>query len=235
MYSIIIPAYNEERRIKRTLEDYYAYLRSKKPGFEIIVVSDGNDGTGDIVKNFARSRNNVRLFQFAGRLGKGGAVLEGFKRAHGSIVGFTDADGSVGPEDFYKILKEAEHVDCSIASRRISGARVVENVILKRRILSFLFMAFVNTLFFLGVKDTQCGAKAFRKETIRVILNNTRTRGFEFDAEVLWHVKRNGYTIREVPVTWRHSDYSSFKIRNTVTMFFNLLRIRFSARRRRVI
>jgi glycosyltransferase involved in cell wall biosynthesis len=231
MYSIIIPAYNEERRIRRTLEDYYTYLTSKKLKFEIIVVSDGWDGTGNIVKDFAKNKKNVKLLQFAHRLGKGGAVLEGFKAALGSVVGFTDADNSVRPDDFCRLLMEAEHVDCSVASRRIRGSRIIENATIKRRLLSLLFVTFVDVIFFLGMKDTQCGAKVFRKDLVRIILSNTKTRGFEFDAEVLWHAKRNGYTVKEVPVTWYHSEYSSFKARNIITMFFNLLKVRFGARR----
>ena len=226
--SIIIPAYNEEKRIQSTLFDYYNYFkRIYKDDFEIIVVCDGcKDRTPEIVKDFGKK--NVKLLEFPNRLGKGGGVIEGFKVAKGSIIGFTDADGSTSAEEFEKILNYIGKYDCAIGSRATKGSKLLVKQTIIRRFLGWIFRNYVNLLFNLGIKDTQCGAKVFKKE-VKSIINHMKIKGFAFDVELLYRLKNNGFSIIEVPIKWRNCEESKVRFKHVFDMFWTLLKFRFSS------
>lgn len=227
MISIIIPAYNEEKRIRVSLGMYANYFLTKHPDSELIVICDGDDSTAEIVKELSREYNRIFLFEYGERLGKGGGITEGFRKAKGESIAFVDADVSVSPEDLEKIIKSLDEVDCAIGSRRMPGSIIGKNQPFKRRITSRGFNMLVNAIFDLNIRDTQCGAKAFRKEVIVSMLPKIRSRGFEFDVELLWHIKKKGFSIREVPIAWQHTENSHFTLRHAPSMFTNLLKIRF--------
>ncbi len=226
MISIIVPAYNEEKRIKDMLDLYTNYFFPRYPDSEFLVVCDGNDGTAAIVQNMAQERRIV-IMEYGNRLGKGGAIMEGFRKARGNTIAFVDADESVSPRDLEKIIYELKTEDCAIGSRRIQGSNITVRQPLKRVISSKVFNTLVNLLFNLDIRDTQCGAKAFRKEVITKVLPSMRLNGFEFDVELLWRLKSMGCRIKEVPIQWQHSEYSRFSLKNAPSMFMNLLKIRF--------
>ncbi|HEY9206173.1 MAG TPA: dolichyl-phosphate beta-glucosyltransferase [Candidatus Methanoperedens sp.] len=225
--SLIIPAYNEERRIRRVLDLYTAFL-GKKYDFELIVVSEGNDNTASIVKAMMVNIPGIKILEFTKRQGKGGAIIHGIKESRSEIIGFVDADESVSPSDFDKLIHSINGIDCAIASRRAKGARISARQPWKRRISSRVFNVFVNLLFGLGIKDTQCGAKVFKKSVIYPMLPIMKTRGFEFDVELLWRLKKAGFTIKEVPIVWKHESGSTFSLKYSMMMFLNLLKLRFS-------
>lgn len=223
--SIVIPAYNEGERIEKVISSYIDFF----PGCEIIVVSNGStDGTVEAVKRFAGVREEVRLLVYQERIGKGGAILEGFKESERDLMGFVDADESTSPEDFQKLLDEVARsgVDGAIASRRIKGARITVKQTLRRRISSRAFNVLVRIMFGLDFRDTQCGAKVFKKGCIKAVLPLMKTAGFEFDVEILWRLKKNGCRVREVPITWAHSEGSTFSLKHAPSMFWNLLKVR---------
>lgn len=222
--SVIIPAYNEEKRIKPTLESYLSYLSAiYKRDFEIIVVCDGTDGTSRIVRKISKKRKEVKLLEFSHRLGKGGAVLEGFKRAGGDYIGFTDADNSVTPEYFYKLVEKlrSSMADGVIGSRRVKGAKVLVERSLTRQMASHMFNLLVKILCGLDFKDTQCGAKVFRRKALMDVLPEIKSKGFEFDVELLWRLKN--YRVLEAPVNWRYKGESRFGLRYGIKMFRGML------------
>jgi glycosyltransferase involved in cell wall biosynthesis len=223
VYSIIIPAYNEADRIKSVLMGYAAELS----GQEIIVVSDGQDNTPDIVAHVMKDYPDIRLLTFHKRLGKGGAIIEGFKVAQGDKIGFADADDSVSPEDLKAMFETLGEVDGVIASRRLATSKIMIKQPFKRRLASRAFNTLVRILFGLPFKDTQCGAKVFTRSAIFDIIDELETRGFEIDVEILWRLKNKAYRIVEYPITWSHSEGSKFKLSNSCTMFFSLIKIRF--------
>lgn len=224
MLSIIMPAYNEEKRIGNTLLSYANYFKNA----EFIVVCDGcTDKTEEIVEKIAKNHKNIRLLHFSEKLGKGGGVYAGFMEAKGDCIGFTDADNSVNVEEFKRLLNEMKINDCVIGSRRLPESQINFSVPLVRRSFSGLFNKIVNILFGLGIKDTQCGAKIFKRSCYEKIKNNLVCRGFEFDVELLWKIKKNGFGIKEVPITWNHDvDNSKSRVRNSVKMFYSLLKMR---------
>ncbi len=229
MISIIVPAYNEEKRIKDMLDVYSKYFFSRYPDCEFLVVCDGNDRTAAIVKSMSEVYKGIILLEYKKRLGKGGGIMEGFKYAKGDVIAFVDADESVSPSDFEKIINELKIADCAIGSRRVSGSTIVKKQPFKRTTMSKGFNLMVNLFFNLNIKDTQCGAKAFRKGVIESVLPEIRSNGFEFDVELLWRIKNLGFSIREVPINWKHSEHSQFSLKHAPSMFMNLMKIRFKS------
>jgi glycosyltransferase involved in cell wall biosynthesis len=223
MYSIIIPAYNEADRIKSVLRSYAAELS----GQEIIVVFDGQDNTPDIVANVMKDYPDISLLTFHKRLGKGGAIIEGFKVAQGDKIGFADADDSVSPENLKAMFETLGEVDGVIASRRLATSKIIKKQPFKRRFASEVFNILVRTLFGLPFNDTQCGAKVFTRRAICDIIDELETRGFEIDVEILWRLKNKGYRVVEYPITWSHSEGSKFKLSHSCAMFSSLIKIRF--------
>ena len=228
MLSIIIPAYNEEKRIGNTLKDYYDYFYVKKVEFEIIVETDGcTDRTVDVVKSFRK--DNIISLNFANKLGKGKGIIKGLEVAQGDVVGFVDADESVSPGDFDKMVSEIGSYECVIASRRVKGVETVKNWPAKRRIASKMFNMLVNLVLGLNIRDTQCGAKVFTKRAANIIVSQVKTKGYVFDVDVLWRMKKNNIIVKEFPVKWIHAREGQLKIRShAYKMFFELIKLRFS-------
>ncbi|VVB63577.1 Glycosyltransferase AglD [uncultured archaeon] len=223
MYSIIIPAYNESDRIKSVLVSYAAEFS----GQEIIVVFDGQDTTPDIVEDVADVYPDIRLLTFHKRLGKGGAIIEGFRAARGDKIGFVDADESVSPKDLKSMFETLGEVDGVIASRKLATSKIIVNQSLRRRLASKGFNMLVRTVFGLPFKDTQCGAKVFIRKAICDIIGELETSGFEIDVEILWRLKNKGYRVVESPITWSHSEGSKFKLCHSFAMFSSLIKLRF--------
>jgi glycosyltransferase involved in cell wall biosynthesis len=199
MISIIVPAYNEEKRIRGMLELYAGYFFNKYRDCEFIVVADGSDRTSAIIKEMI---------------------------ARGDILAFVDADDSVSPYDLERVIATLDSVDCAIGSRRAPGAMIIRHQPLKREAISRAFNLMINLMFNLGIRDTQCGAKAFKKKAIDLVLPEIQSNGFEFDVELLWRIKKHGFSIVEVPIEWKHSENSRFSLKHAPEMFTNLLRIR---------
>ena len=219
---IIIPAYNEENRIETVLSKYSNHFQNQ----EIIVVCDGNDNTSSIIKKLSETHSNIKLLNFNKRLRKGGALIEGLKEANGDKIGFVDADESVEPDDFKKMLDALSDADGVITSRRLKDSKILVKQPMERRIASKSFNIILKIIFGLNFKDTQCGAKVFKKEAIEDVLSELKTKGFKFDVELLWRLKKKGYKVIEFPITWKHSEGSSFSLSNAPKMFFSLLKVR---------
>jgi len=221
--SLIVPAYNEEDRIESVLLNYCNYF----PNQEIIVVCNGcSDNTPNIVRRLCSKYPQIKFLNFEDKLGKGKAIIEGFKVADRYKVGFVDADESVKPDDVRGMYDALSNVDGVIASRRLKDSRILVNQPLRRRIASKIFNILVRMIFGLDVKDTQCGAKVFRKEAVTSVLDELTTKGFDFDVELLWRLKNRGYKVIEFPITWKHSEGSTFSLWNAPVMFFSLLKVR---------
>jgi glycosyltransferase involved in cell wall biosynthesis len=228
MISIIIPAYNVVEHIKNVIT---ATLDMKIIGegenIEVIIAEDGSsDGTKEVVEEFAKRYENVILTSSSKRSGKGAAIKRGFEIAKGDIVGFIDADESIGIKDLENLFDALSNADVVIASRWLKSSKIIEKQPLRRRFASRVFNIFVRVIFNLPFKDTQCGAKVFKKEAIKDILNEINAKGFEFDVELLWRLKKRGYKIKEIPITWKHEEKSSFQLSYAPQMLLSLLKIR---------
>jgi len=229
--SIVIPAYNEEYRITNVLNTYYRYFNKVyRDKFEIIVVCNGcTDRTPTIIKKLIKDGLDISCIEFSQKLGKGGAIIEGFKESSGRYIGFIDADESVTPKDIKKLLdiSKEEDYDGVIASRWVKDSRILIKQPFKRRVASRVFNILVRTMFKLNFNDTQCGAKIFKRDVIEEVLNKIKSKGFAFDVELLWNVMKKGYEVKEVGITWKHQEYSKFNFSDIPTMFWDMLKLRF--------
>ena len=223
MHSIIIPAYNEELRIRRTVKDYTKFF---KRDYEFVVVCDGNDKTAEIVKKMSKYDKRIRVIISKKRLGKGGGIYKGFDSARGETIGFTDADEGVKPSEYKKLLSYLEEYDCTIASRRAKGSNIIKNRPWHIIVVSFIFNRMVNLLFDLGIKDTQCGAKIIKKYVYNSIKHDVFLKGFEFDVEFLWRIKKAGFKIKEVPIEWSHDPRSKTNVKNHPNLLYQTIRLR---------
>lgn len=220
--TVVIPAYNEERRIAAVLTRYL----NEYPGVDYIVVTEGDDATAEIAMDIASRSHNLRVIVREGRLGKGGAVLLGFMHAVTPVVGFVDCDTSVSIADVKEMLSYIDGYDAVIASRRLDGSSILEKQPPLRRFASRSFNVIIRSMFFVPWRDTQCGAKFFKKSSIDLIMPDMITTGFEFDVELLWRMYRKNMNVLEYPVEWKHSDESTFRLSESFGMIKNLLIVR---------
>lgn len=224
VFSIVVPAYNEEERIARTLLAYAPVFADS----EIIVVLDGcTDRTAHVVRELSARHSCVRAIEMAGRSGKGGAIVAGMAHATADVVAFTDADGATEADELRRLCEIARTRDAVVGSRWLPGADVVVPQPLMRRAASRVFNRIVRTLFGLRVSDTQCGAKAFRAEALAPVLTEIETADFAFDVDLLVALARRGCEIAEVPVRWRHFGGSKVDlVGGAAKMLVAVLRLR---------
>jgi len=207
--SIVIPAFNEEKRIKRTLE---CVVERFNGSCEILVVSESKDKTDDIVTEFSKNSAVIKLIASTKRLGKGGAFKKGVENSRGEIVILLDSDLPVPVSEVEKIASYVGEVDVAVASREVKGTKILVYPPLARVFAGKAFSRIFNALFNLNVKDTQCGCKAFKREVLQNVLDTVECNGFGFDAELLFKCKREGYTIKEIPVTWSYQSDSKLNL-----------------------
>lgn len=227
--SIVIPCFNEERRIGATLDRSLRLLEGFGGSWEIVVVDDGSlDRTSEVVRERAGTNGRVRLLQSERNHGKGWAVRDGFRTASGDLVLFTDADLSTPIEELPRFVDKArEGFDLVIASRVVEGARIVTPQSFARRLSGAVFRALVRALHLSSFRDTQCGFKLMRREAVLPILEAVKTEGFAFDVELLARAEQAGLRIAELPVPW--SDAAGSKVRlfpDALRMARDLLRLR---------
>jgi len=227
--SIIVPAYNEVRRIAATLESMRSHLDSRGYAWQIIVAADGDDGTREAAAAWGRGDARLSVIGSPKRMGKGRGIRLGVEQAAGQTIGFIDADYKTPIEEIEKLLPVlAEGYDVAIGSRKVGEARIEKPQPLYRRLGSAAFHAVMGSLLGLSdIRDTQCGFKFFRGDAAKTIFSHQRINGYMFDVEILRLARLLGYRIKEVGVRWRDDGDSRYApISGTITNARELLRIR---------
>ncbi len=224
--SIVIPAWNEEDRLRRTLLQYLPALESHITPFEVIVVSDGSgDRTSEVARSF--ESRGVRVLEFPEKLGKGGAILEGLRQARYDYVGYLDADGPIPPEEVYRLVDALAEADCVVASRWLRGSVILRREPWISRISGRAWNFLVRSILFLPLRDTQCGAKFLRRSILAPTLRAVALTNRAFDVDLLYHLRKSGRRVREVPVTWQHDPASRMPIGRAIpVMFVSLVGVR---------
>jgi dolichyl-phosphate beta-glucosyltransferase len=204
--SIIVPAYNEEARIRPTLEEYATYFtRIYGDDYEIIVVMNGcTDDTRGVVESVQAHVPQLRLLEFPQPTGKGGAIMEGFAAAKGELFAFVDADNMVRAPQTERLVGALDDSDIVIGDRFGGRDLGAGGQPLYRQLIGKALRAWVRAFLRLPYSDTQCGAKAFRADGWRSIAPQVRERGWAFDLDVLVNARRRGLSVAEVPVEWKH-------------------------------
>jgi dolichyl-phosphate beta-glucosyltransferase len=228
--SVIIPAYNEEKRIPRTLAEIDKYLKNQNFDYEIIVVNDGSkDKTGEVVRGMSSLIKNLRLIDNKKNHGKGYVVRQGMLQAQGEYRLFTDADNSTSIDQVEKMWPEFKKgYEIIIGSRDIKGAVLdPPQPFLRQAILGEGFKLFRKIIIGLWrIQDTQCGFKCFTKESAENIFPKCQIDRFAFDPEILIIAKKLGYKIKETPIYWKNDPESKVKFKSMIKMATDLIKIR---------
>ena len=227
---ILIPAYNEERRIGPTLERFARFFRDHFGApFQILVVLNGcRDNTLGVVQKVAEQFHQISWVVFPGSIGKGGALIEGLKYAEkAEYIGYVDADGSTGPESFIRLVQRCETADCVVGSRRVPGAVIRQAQPTQRMFASKIFHAIVELLFGMRILDTQCGAKVLRRDAVLKIYRSLHIADMAFDINLLYSLKQAGLKVVETPVEWTDDAQSTVRyFRTSLVMFLSVVRLR---------
>lgn len=228
--SLIIPAFNEESRIGKSLDRILRFLESQPYSSEVIIVDDGSqDRTGELVREGFGNHPKIRIYQQSQNLGKGEAVKRGMLLGNGKYLFFSDADLSVPIETLPDFLTHLEkQFDVAIGTRQISGAAIEVHQPLYREFLGRTYTRISNRLLGLQVSDFTCGFKGFRREAARDLFLQQQLKNGSFDAEILYLAQLKGFRVREVAVTWRNDPATKVRLwRDTFMSFLGLLQIRF--------
>src|SRR3989344_5553003 len=232
--SWIIPSYNEEKRIEKTVREVDAYLRSKNfPGGHEIIVSDSSskDRTQEIVRGLQSQISNLQLLVVENK-GKGWAVREGMLKARGEVRLFSDADNATSPEHFDKMIqffqKGYDVVISSRSSLDVLGASQDVPESLLRRFAGKAGNLIIQTFAVPGIWDTQNGFKAFSAKAAEDVFSRALIGGFAFDIEALALARRRGYKIGIIPVKWRHDPGSKGSLKSYLQVFLDVFKIRWN-------
>jgi glycosyltransferase involved in cell wall biosynthesis len=229
--SIIVPAYNEEKRIPPFMQVYTRYfIEAYGDDVEIIFVINGSsDRTEQVVREYTVEMPQVHVIVEPAKIGKGGAIILGLRAARGEVVGFADADGSTPPEAFDDLVHRLQHSEAGavIASRWFKESHVYPRQTLLRQMASRIFNLTVRTLFGLKIWDTQCGAKVLLGRAAGDILPRLGLTRWAFDVDLLFQLHRAGYPIIEAPTVWHDVRGSQLKVgRASLEMFVAICRLR---------
>ena len=221
--SIVIPAYNEERRLPKTVAESVKWCEASGITYELVISDDGSrDRTLPFAKQFSQRDKNVKVVACP-HMGKGAAVRMGMLNACGAYVLFMDADGATPLSEIPKLISAVEKGhDVALGSRalRDSDETVVE-IKWYRSLIGRTFNFFVSVFAVKGIVDTQCGFKMFRNQVVRDVFLRQKLKGFAFDVEILFIAKRLNLSICEIPVNWVNQEGSKV---NIVTDSIKMLR-----------
>jgi len=227
---LLVPAFNEEQRIEPVLREYASYFQQHYRGdFQLVVVLNGCvDNTIHVVRRVAQDFKTIAALEFPGRIGKGGALIEGLKLAPLSdLIGYVDADGATSPQAYHDLVKRIGTADCIIGSRWLKGSILHQSQSNKRQFASRVFHAIVQILFRMNIRDTQCGAKVLRREAAQKIHSSLRIADMAFDINLLYALKRAGFRVQEVPTEWTDKIGSKVVLGKTsLTMLLSAIRLR---------
>lgn len=229
--SIVVPAYNEARRLPPTMTALAEFFGNFTRSYEVlIVVEKSRDGTLEIAAGLALQQAHFQVIDSGPQRGKGHAVRTGMQRARGEIVFYMDADLSVPLREipaFLQRFEEAPEVDVILGNRQHAASRIVRRQSPLRERMGKLFNRVLQILALVDWRDTQCGFKAFRRQSCREIFARQSIDGFAFDVEVLLLAERLGFSVEDLPVEWVNSPESKVNIlADSLRMLRDAARIR---------
>lgn len=226
--SVVIPAYNEEDRIGKTIIRIVNYLSAQNYNWEIIIVDDGSsDKTCEVARKTVDDER-IRIIRNPVNSGKGFSVKGGMAASKGDIILFSDADLSTPIDELDKILPCMRNgYDVVIGSRALPNSAIEMPQVWYRRIMGKIFNLLVRAFILSSFRDTQCGFKCFKKEAAIQIFSCQRLNRFAFDVEVLYIASKRGLKIKELPVRWANGPHSHVSLlTSSISMLVELLKIR---------
>ncbi|EKD56978.1 MAG: glycosyl transferase family protein [uncultured bacterium] len=201
--SVIIPVYNEEKRLDKTFQELEGYFKNKKYSYEVIFIVDGSkDKTKEVIGDYIADKPNFQILNHPINYGKGFAVRQGMLKAQGEYILFTDADFSTPLDQLDKLLPFAQNYQIVIGSRYLEGGNIKIKQPFLRRMISRVGNLVMKMVIGLPYKDTQCGFKLFNKNVIKDIFTRTLINRWGFDMEILTIAKIHQFKVKEVSVDW---------------------------------
>ena len=231
--SLILPAYNESKRIRGTIEEVGCYFQERQWTYEIIVSADGDDGTRELVAEMAVDYPAIQLIGSPGRHGKGFGLRRAMPLASGKFVGFSDADNKTSISEFDKIQPLLESGwDVVIGSRGLQDSHIEQKQSLVRQLGSKGFAVFMHTIIGLNtISDTQCGFKFFKRAVGQTLFEHQIIDGYMYDVEILALAEHLGYTIKQIPIRWRDDGDSRLNlVSGNLRNAWDIFRIRWNMR-----
>ncbi|MFH1788575.1 MAG: glycosyltransferase [Candidatus Altiarchaeota archaeon] len=229
MFSIIIPGFNEEDVLEENVSRIYGAAKSIGD-FELIIVEESTDSTPAIAAKLAVEYPGIRHIHSDVRLGKGGGIERGVEMARGDKIVFMDVDLSTDLTALPLLVSALDSFDVAVGSRFHKDSRVKRPAY--RVFLSFCLARIVGTILGIPVSDTQCGFKGFRKKAIKEAIPYVEEKGWFWDVELLYYLKRLGYSITTVPVTWEEKRKASYAIpANILYHLKNIVRFYFTRKK----
>ena len=218
--SIVVPFYNEEKRMKPFLDTLSYY---DNPEYEFIFVDDGSqDNTLNTLKKYKFI--NKKIISYKKNRGKGYAVRTGVLAAKGKYIIFIDADGSIHPSQIKNMLKYLKKYDVDVGTRAAKKSDV--KVPLFRQLSGLAFNKYANFLFDINIDDTLCGFKGFRREAAMDLFKNLIDNRWIFDVEIFYKIRKNHYSLYVMPIKWEYRDKSKMTVRDVVKMAITMLILR---------
>jgi dolichyl-phosphate beta-glucosyltransferase len=227
--TVIVPVFNEEERVERAVPALFQYMEAQFGKWEVLYVDDGStDNTYRLLNRIQLDHPGLRVIQSKKNSGKGHAIRLGMKEARGDFVMFSDADFSTPVEETAKLLEALlGDYDIAIGSRGLDHSNIEIRQSWIRENMGKVFNLIIRTILPLKIRDTQCGFKMFRKESLQVIIPRMCMDGFAFDVEMLMIAQAHGMRIAEIPVTWRNAKGSKVHpIRSSLQMLRDVIAIR---------
>jgi len=228
--SVIIPVYNEQKRIVRSLKHILEFLKAQTYCSEVLIVDDGSeDQTVEVIQKTCQGTDLVRVIQNGQNLGKGGAVRSGMLQARGDYVFFTDADLSVPFDTIAPFLAKLEEgFDLAIGTRSKNRDIVEVRQPLYREMMGRVYTVISNWILSLNVSDFTCGWKGFCREVAQDLFGRQRLTGWSFDAEILFLANMKRYRLIEIPVRWRNDAATKVRLwKDVIESLIELLQVRF--------
>lgn len=226
--SIVIPAYNEDKRIHKSLDAIKKFQNNHNFLTETIVVVDGSpDNTAEVVKKYSKEIENLRIIDRKENRGKGYSVKEGMLAAIGKYILFTDADNSTPIEQVDKLLKYIDEYEVVIGSRYCKGGKLALRQSFYRVLGSRTLNLIIQLLAARGIEDTQCGFKLFQEKAAQEIFKRQTFDRFSFDIELLAIARKLGYRTKEVGITWYDDPHSTVNpIKDGIQMIKDSVKVR---------
>lgn len=224
--SIVIPAYNEEKRLPGTLSKIIDYLEKQDYKWEIIIVDDGSED--HTLESLIEFQDKISIFTNNKNCGKGYSTRRGILRAHGQHILLSDADLSTPIEEIEKLLPALDEIyDIAIGSRGLKNSQIKKHQPFYREFMGKMFNKLIKLFVFNDFTDTQCGFKLFKNNVAYDIFTRQKLNGFAFDVEAIYIAKKLGYKIKEIPIIWIDSPNSHVGIAtDSIKMFMDLLKIK---------
>jgi len=233
--TIVFPAYNEEKRISKSIEHYVEFFSKYQHQIKILIIPNGcKDKTADIAREWQKKYPSmIDVYEVKEAIGKGGAITKGFELAEGDYIGFVDVDEATKASEYAKVIEAAFQADGAIAARWRKDSVIYGRNSILRKLASEIF-SILNRIF-LGLKysDTQCGAKVFKKQAIKDVLPHLTIKDMAIDIQLLYVLKKKGYKIVEIPTVWTEVAGSAMLgttskfIKQSWSMFKNIFKIKF--------